>query len=181
MEKVVVMGANGFLGSHVTRALVEDGRDVRVMVRLPESERASLGDLENLRIRTADGAEVPSTSVARATTGRGHSTIRRVDGQRVISVQGDVDRDVVAPEKVLASVASREFPRLEAKYPGISFGLSGEAEERAEAMSSLTATTALAKMWARKASGSVSATPARARSTEWASALATPWSFCRSA
>ena len=29
----LVIGANGFLGSHVTRQLVESGADVRVMVR----------------------------------------------------------------------------------------------------------------------------------------------------
>ena len=83
-------------------------------------------------------------SVARATVGRGHSTIRRVDGQRVVSVQGDVDREVVVPEKVLASVAGTEFPRLQARYPGISFAFAGEAEERAEAMGSLVGMTLLA-------------------------------------
>ncbi len=31
--KAVVLGANGFLGSHVTRALAKNGRDVRAMVR----------------------------------------------------------------------------------------------------------------------------------------------------
>ncbi|MGZ4762929.1 MAG: NAD-dependent epimerase/dehydratase family protein, partial [Ilumatobacteraceae bacterium] len=30
---VLVIGANGYLGSHVTRQLVNDGHDVRVMVR----------------------------------------------------------------------------------------------------------------------------------------------------
>ena len=30
---VLVIGANGYLGSHVTRQLVDDGQDVRVMVR----------------------------------------------------------------------------------------------------------------------------------------------------
>ena len=29
----LVIGANGYLGSHVTRRLVEAGQDVRVMVR----------------------------------------------------------------------------------------------------------------------------------------------------
>ena len=29
----LVIGANGYLGSHVTRRLVADGQDVRVMVR----------------------------------------------------------------------------------------------------------------------------------------------------
>jgi multidrug efflux pump subunit AcrB len=132
-----------FYGEEAQR--VQRGRDdVRVMVRLPQAERVSLGDLENMRIRTADGVEVPSMSVAEATVGRGHSTIRRVDGQRVVSVQGDVDREVVVPEKVLASVAGTEFPRLQASYPGISFAFAGEAEERAEAMTSLAGMTLLA-------------------------------------
>ena len=33
MSTKLVIGANGFLGSHVTRQLVGDGHEVRVMVR----------------------------------------------------------------------------------------------------------------------------------------------------
>ncbi|MBP6050903.1 MAG: efflux RND transporter permease subunit [Pseudomonadales bacterium] len=125
-----------FYGEEAQR--VQRGRDdVRVMVRFPEAERASLGDLENLRIRTAEGAEVPSLSVARMVLGRGYSTINRVDGQRVISVRGDVDRSVNTPERVLASIAKTELPRIAERYPGISFALAGEAEDRAEAMKGL--------------------------------------------
>ena len=36
-----------------------DKDDVRVMVRFPEDERHSLGDLELMRIRTSEGIEVP--------------------------------------------------------------------------------------------------------------------------
>jgi nucleoside-diphosphate-sugar epimerase len=32
MSKTLVLGASGFLGSHVTKALCEQGRDVRVLV-----------------------------------------------------------------------------------------------------------------------------------------------------
>jgi len=125
-----------FYGEEAQR--VQRGRDdVRVMVRFPEAERASLGDLENLRIRTAEGAEVTSLSVARMVLGRGYSTINRVDGQRVISVRGDVDRSVNTPERVLASIAKTELPRIAERYPGISFALAGEAEDRAEAMKGL--------------------------------------------
>ncbi|MHA7653326.1 NAD-dependent epimerase/dehydratase family protein [Mycobacterium sp. ML4] len=42
------MGANGFLGSHVTRLLVEDGHDVRVMVR-PTANTRAIDDLEVTR------------------------------------------------------------------------------------------------------------------------------------
>ncbi|MGE2837155.1 NAD-dependent epimerase/dehydratase family protein [Mycobacterium sp. SMC-4] len=40
----LVIGANGFLGSHVTRALVADGQDVRVMVR-PGAATIGIDDL----------------------------------------------------------------------------------------------------------------------------------------
>ncbi|MCS5637170.1 MAG: efflux RND transporter permease subunit, partial [Myxococcota bacterium] len=53
--------------------------DIRVMVRYPEDHRRSLADLENLRIRTPAGGEVPFYAVATASMERGYSTIKRVD------------------------------------------------------------------------------------------------------
>jgi dihydroflavonol-4-reductase len=44
----LVIGANGYLGSHVTRQLVADGADVRVMVR-PNANTVSIDDLEVTR------------------------------------------------------------------------------------------------------------------------------------
>ena len=40
MSKVLVMGASGFLGSHVVKELVAAGRDVRIMVRASSDTRA---------------------------------------------------------------------------------------------------------------------------------------------
>ncbi|GAY17872.1 NAD-dependent epimerase/dehydratase family protein [Mycobacterium sp. shizuoka-1] len=47
MTKLVI-GANGFLGSHVTRQLVADGHEVRVMVR-PNASTISIDDLDVTR------------------------------------------------------------------------------------------------------------------------------------
>jgi dihydroflavonol-4-reductase len=44
----LVIGANGYLGSHVTRQLVADGQDVRVMVR-PEANTIGIDDLKVTR------------------------------------------------------------------------------------------------------------------------------------
>lgn len=44
----LVIGANGFLGSHVTRLLVEDGHEVRAMVR-PTANTRSIDDLQLTR------------------------------------------------------------------------------------------------------------------------------------
>lgn len=45
MSPKLVIGANGFLGSHVTRQLVADGHQVRVMVR-PNASTISIDDLD---------------------------------------------------------------------------------------------------------------------------------------
>ena len=47
-----------FYGEEAQR--IQRGRDdIRVMVRYPRDDRRSLGDLEDMRIRTPDGGEVP--------------------------------------------------------------------------------------------------------------------------
>ena len=67
-----------FYGEEAQR--IQRGRDdVRVMVRYPRDERRSLGDLENMRIRTPDGGAVPFVHVAQVEPGRGFSSIRRID------------------------------------------------------------------------------------------------------
>ena len=118
-----------FYGEEVQR--VQRGtEDVRVMVRYPEAERRSLGDLEDMRIRTADGTEIPFSAAAEIELGRGYSTILRVNRQRVVTVRADVDRDVVTPEAVINSLQADALPRILAEYPGVSYELSGEQEER---------------------------------------------------
>lgn len=131
--------------------------DVRVMVRYPEEERRSLGNLENMRIRTNDGTEVPFSTVARVEYGTGFSSINREDQQRVIDVKGDVNRSVVTPEEVIAAVekavcepgttfGNRESRCTNADFPGVAFKISGEQEERNKALGSMVSTIPLALM-----------------------------------
>jgi multidrug efflux pump subunit AcrB len=134
---------HAFYGYEAQR--VQRGKeDIRIMVRYPEDERRSLGDLEAMRIRTADGTEVPFGSVARATLARGYTTINRVDGQRVVQVQADVDRSISAPEEILNSLMANELPRILESHPGVGYRLAGEAEQRTESMGSLVRTALLA-------------------------------------
>ena len=75
--------------------VLRDGYEVKVKVRYPEAKRRSLGNVEDMYIRTPQGTEVPFYSVAQFELGRGYSTIQRVDGRRVINVIADVDRSLV--------------------------------------------------------------------------------------
>ena len=111
--------------------------DVRVMVRFPEDERRSIGNLEDMYIRTPSGSEVPFYSVARFELGRGYSAIQRQDGRRVVNVLADVDRGTVTPEEVNASIVAELIPQMQLRYPDIDFDQGGEAREFTKAFGGL--------------------------------------------
>ena len=127
---------NAFYGVEAQR--IQRGQDdVRVMVRFPESERASVGDLENMYIRTPQGSQVPFYSVAQFEVSRGFSEIRRLDGRRVVEVSADVDRTMVTPESVMADIKAKLVTKLQEKYPTVVFDVGGEQEERNSSFISL--------------------------------------------
>jgi multidrug efflux pump subunit AcrB len=127
-----------FYGEEAQR--IQRGRDdVRVMVRYPEGERSSLGDLDNLRIRTSEGAEVPFHTVARAEIGRGYASIRRTDRQRVIDVTAKLDETRVAADQILGELAANVLPALVADYPGMRWSFEGAQREQRRALGSLLA------------------------------------------
>ncbi|MGV0034358.1 MAG: efflux RND transporter permease subunit [Candidatus Azotimanducaceae bacterium WSBS_2022_MAG_OTU7] len=122
--------------------------DVRVMVRYPKEERQSLGNLENMRVRTRDNIEVPFSTVAKVSYGEGFSSINRVNQQRVIDIRGDIDRSIVTPEEVMAAVekavcvsgtsfGSSENSCYNPDYHGVGFKASGEQEQRNKAVRSM--------------------------------------------
>ncbi|MCH2169418.1 efflux RND transporter permease subunit [Myxococcota bacterium] len=125
-----------FYGEEAQR--IQRGRDdVRVMVRYPERQRRSVGDLSNLRIRTQEGMEVPFGTVARAELGRGFSSIKRTNRMRVVDVTADVDRSVTTENEVLANFMDTRLPTILADYPGITANLAGASEEQRKSLSGL--------------------------------------------
>jgi nucleoside-diphosphate-sugar epimerase len=63
--KKLVIGASGFLGSHVTRRLVADGQDVRVMLRKTSSTKA----IDDLDVERCFGDVFDDTALRAAMTG----------------------------------------------------------------------------------------------------------------
>jgi len=125
-----------FYGDEAQR--IQRGRDdVRIMVRYPEEERETLGTLEEMRIRTPGGAEVPFSTVAEAEMGRGFSTIERVDRRRAINVTAAVDPAEANANEIINKLQSKELNEIIEKYPDISYTLEGEQKEMQETMVSL--------------------------------------------
>ncbi|MEN8126487.1 MAG: efflux RND transporter permease subunit [Planctomycetota bacterium] len=135
----------GFYGDEVQR--IQRGRDdVRVMVRYPESERTSLADIENMRIRLKDGTEVPFREVAAVHLGRGYAAINRTDRRRVVSVTADVDLAVTTSNEVVADLKHEVLPMLRETYPGLSYDFEGEQRDQRDVAKSLGTSAIIALM-----------------------------------
>ncbi|MCY4029554.1 MAG: efflux RND transporter permease subunit [Acidobacteria bacterium] len=125
-----------FYGEEAQR--IQRGRDdVRVMVRYPRDERRSLGDLENMRIRTPSGGEVPFSVVAQVESGFGFASITRVDRNRSVNVTAAVDPATASAGSVISDLRERVLPEVLAEYPGVFFSFQGVQAEQAETLASL--------------------------------------------
>jgi len=122
-----------FYGYEAQRIL-RGKEEIKVMVRYPKEDRRSIGHLEHMRIRTPSGVEVPFSSVATIKIGEGLSSIVRIDGQRSITVNANVNKDKIEPGKVIGDIEENYIPNLLAKYPDVGSELSGEAKEEGEAI-----------------------------------------------
>ena len=125
-----------FYGEEIQR--IQRGRDdVRVMVRYTEAERKTLSSLNQMRIRTPEGSEVPFAKVASAELGRGFSSINRSERQRVVNVIADVDRTQITANEVIADFGAGKIQKILRDYPRVTYSLEGEQREQTEAADSL--------------------------------------------
>lgn len=117
---------------------LQRGRDeVKIMVRNTAAERSRLADLDQIRIRTADGREIPLLAVADMETGPGFANITRIDGLRAVGVSCNVDKKQTPSDKIIKEFETRIFPELRRRYPGIYLEFQGQQKDTAESMSSL--------------------------------------------
>ncbi len=125
-----------FYGEEVQR--IQRGRDeVKVMVRLPEADRQSLGNLENLRFRSPNGVEIPFSTAVNADLTRGPATIQRTDRQRVIRVSSDLDVEVGNANQIIGDLSTNYLPGLADRYPGLRYAYVGQQQEQRDTIGGL--------------------------------------------
>ena len=134
---------SAFFGNEALR--VQRGReDMRIYVRLPEEERNAIADVENYRVRTPTGGEVPLGRVASVRFANSPTTIRRKDGHRVLTVTADVNTDVVTGDEVTNLLEGSILPEIAARNPGLTYSFGGEQQEQVESFGALGSGFALA-------------------------------------
>ena len=119
---------HAFYGAEAQR--IQRGIDeIRVMVRYPKADRENVSSLNNMYIRTPAGDEMPFETVAKLETRQGLLKSTRIDFQRAAEVTAEADIAIVEPAKVMSDIEKKLLPELIAKYPGLSWGISGMADE----------------------------------------------------
>ena len=125
-----------FYGAEAQRIQRGD-EEVRVMVRYPIDERQSVGNLEDMKLRTDDGAMIPFTELADIRFAKGYNTITRIDRERSVRVRARVDKERVEPFEVVQQVRQQHIQPILDNYPTVSFQLEGASQDEAEATNSL--------------------------------------------
>ena len=131
-----------FYGEEVQR-LPRDGQDVRVMVRYPREARQSLTTIETMRIRTADGREVPLTAVADAKFAPSYKRIDRRDRQRSARVTAEL-RDGIDRAALMQAYREEFVPEWRRRHPDASLAQRGDAEEQSDFIGEFLALYAVA-------------------------------------
>lgn len=119
----------GFFGEEVQR-LPRDGEDVRVYVRYPRADRESLDFLNSIRIRTADGRELPLETVADLRFEKGTNRILRRERQRAIIVSAEVVSERI--EEIRKDLDDGFFTEFDQQHPNVTRGNIGRAQGEAE-------------------------------------------------
>ncbi|MBT8045514.1 MAG: efflux RND transporter permease subunit, partial [Verrucomicrobiae bacterium] len=136
LQSIAMQIRQSFYGEEVQR--IQRGRDeLKVMVRYPVEERRSIENLEDVRLRSMNGAEVPLAEVAEARPARGPASIHRVDRKRSIKISADVDRARANANEVVDRLNTEVLNDLSTKFPGVSWDYLGEQKDQKDSISEM--------------------------------------------
>lgn len=125
---VMAQVRQGFFGYEVQR-LQRGEHEVKIWVRYDEENRATFGDLEDMRIKTPTGLEVPLGEIAEYTIERGIMSIYHLDSKREIRVEADIARSDVSSAEVQVTLSDSILPEILAKHPSVSYSYEGQSRE----------------------------------------------------
>ncbi len=126
---------NALYGARALRQQ-RDSNEVTVLVRLPLEERMYGLDINNLMIQTPAGGYVPLADIAHLNKQVSPSQILRRDGDRIITITGEVEPRRMIPA-VMSVLKEDIFPQLQAQYPNTDMGFRGRQADTQETVDSL--------------------------------------------
>ena len=145
VEDLAQQARSAVFGAEALR-VQRGNEEVRAFVRLPGDERNAITDIEGYMIRTAGGAELPLSQVARFASGISPPVIRRRDGERVVTVTADVDPTVISGGEANGILTDSILADLTAANPDLTYMLGGEQQQQVQSLGALYRGFALAML-----------------------------------
>lgn len=106
--------------------------DVKVMVRYPEQQRSTVYTLDELRVRTADGRELPFDAVATAEYVPGYAEIKRHDRQRMVEIKAELLPGYASATDIVGALFRDQWPSIASDFPGMRLTIEGDQKEQQE-------------------------------------------------
>jgi len=98
-------------------------------VRLNSSDKDSIADFEYFTLTAKDGQQVPLSAVAEIEMERGYARIQRINNQRTVTIQGDVDSRILNVNEMVQETKQGFLPAFQQRYPMITVSFEGSAKE----------------------------------------------------
>lgn len=116
----------GFFGQEVQR-LIKGRDEIKIWLRYPFSDRNSIADIENTRIKTDLGQEFPLKELADYSIKRGKVKINHIDGKKEIRIDARlVDSELSG--QVNSQIEREVLPKLLSMFPNVNYQIKGQAE-----------------------------------------------------
>lgn len=127
---------HGFWGFEAQR-LLRNQEELKVMVRYPLNQRRTIGHLEQMMIRTADGKEIPFNQVAETQLSESYASINRINGLRAINITAKVNKEIAEPRKILKDFERENLPQILSQYKDLTYQLDGSSKSENQSLMSL--------------------------------------------
>jgi multidrug efflux pump subunit AcrB len=126
-----------YYGEEVQR-LQRGNDEVKVMLRYDRDTRESLRSLDELRIRTAQGDEVPLNTVAEIKLGKAANAIERVNRKRAARITAMVDKAIADPQAIVGQLMPKTpGAPIVPEYPDVKYDLDGTSKEMTNLLQNL--------------------------------------------
>ena len=136
LQEVTAQVRQGFFGTEIQR--LQRGRDeVKIWVRYQRQSRDNIAQLENMRIRFADGREFALHELANVSTERGLIAINHVSGKREVKVEADLSDGKVSVLDITNKISGEIIPTLQKEFSNVSFLIEGQNKENIKTIKSM--------------------------------------------
>ena len=122
----------GFFGEEAQRFMKGDD-ELRVWVRYPKSDRQSISQVEDIKVKTTSGQEFPLNQVADYRIERGVSGIKHFNSSRAVTVEADMQDPFAEVPPILEKIQNTIIPQLQAQFPTVTVDYGGQSKESARA------------------------------------------------